>query len=318
MDIMHKRQYSDNISQIKTSKPCRLCGCTCDGKFLTDPRHSLDLQQQIEELHSDLLRSKSHISNMEHEYDNRLQSSNYEILKLREDFVKLRDRYERLMESHKRMQKINDNLENKLLNVVNSTESEKTLLQKEVASMTSKLVDAKSYVCDLEEENERYRNDCNWAVQLLQCKPSNFVSQKLQTLPLGLQDRVKCHMTNEQLANLQNGSQETTKLIHVPMQTFPPTAMVYSVPKQKDSLPNESSENQDVPTNLIAKVLTQPEIKRRPVFSYFCVNCREDFFHSHKETQVNLAKEKERTKMAVKVHRKVRSQSSCSSNEAES
>ncbi|XP_060574646.1 tight junction-associated protein 1-like [Ruditapes philippinarum] len=303
---MHKRQYSDNISMMKGPKQCGHCGCICDGNF-THTSHNLDLQQKIEELQSELLKSKARMSNLEQEYDNRLQATNYELLKLREEFVKLRDRYERLMESHKRMQKINDNLENKLLNVVNSTESEKTQLQKEMAALTSKIVDAKSLVCDLEEENERYRNDCNWAVQLLQCKPSNFVAQKLNALPIGLQERVKCHMTSEQIINMDNGNQEKTKLIHVPMQTFPPTAMVYSVPKQKDTS-NGTSENQDVPTSLIAKVLTQPDTKRRPQRTYFCVKCREDYHFAHKETQTNCVKEVERgVKMAIKVHRKVNS-----------
>ena len=36
---------------------------------------------------------------------------------------------------------------------MNSYEGEKTSLQKELATLTSKLVDAKSYLCDLEEEN---------------------------------------------------------------------------------------------------------------------------------------------------------------------
>lgn len=31
---------------------------------------------------------------------------------------------------------------------------------------------------------ERYRNDCNLAVHLLQCKPSNFVAQKLKAVSL--------------------------------------------------------------------------------------------------------------------------------------
>lgn len=299
---------------MKAPKPCIHCGCTCDGKILADSSHSLDLQQQIEELQSQLLRSKGHMLNMEQDYDNRLQASNYELLKLREEFVKLRDRYERLMESHKRMQKINDNLENKLLNVVNSTESEKTQLQKELASLTSKIVDAKALVCDLEEENERYRNDCNWAVQLLQCKPSNFVAQKLHALPIGLQDRVKSHMSSEEIINMDNGHQEQTKLIHVPMQTFPPTAMVYSVPKQKDTS-NGTSEQQNVPMSLMAKVLTQPEMKRRPQRTYFCVKCREDYNFAHKETQTNFIREVDRgIKTAIKVHRKISSNSLSSSD----
>ena len=39
---------------------------------------------------------------------------------------------------------------------MNSYEGEKTSMQKEVANLTSKLVDAKSYLCDLEEENVSY------------------------------------------------------------------------------------------------------------------------------------------------------------------
>ena len=113
-------------------------------------------------------------------------------------------------------------------------------------------------------------------------------------------------MTSEQIINMDNGNQETSKLIHVPMQTFPPTAMVYSVPKQKNA--NGTSENQDVPTSLIAKVLTQPDMKRRPQRTYFCVKCREDYHFAHKETQTNCVKEVDRNvKMAIKVHRKVHS-----------
>ena len=42
---------------------------------------------------------------------------------------------------------------------MNDYEGEKTSLQKEVATLTSKLVDAKSYLCDLEEENVGYKLD---------------------------------------------------------------------------------------------------------------------------------------------------------------
>lgn len=114
---------------------------------------------------------------------------------------------------------------------------------------------------------------------------------------------------------MDNGQQETTKLIHVPMQTFPPTAMVYSVPKQKDASTG-TNEQQNVPTSLIAKVLTQPEMKRRPQRTYFCVKCREDYYFAHKETQTNSIKEVDRgVKVAVKVHRKVNSYSSLSSSD---
>ncbi|KAH3857310.1 hypothetical protein DPMN_099916 [Dreissena polymorpha] len=44
---------------------------------------------------SRLRQSQVNMANMQTEYDDRLQKANYELLKLREEFVKLRDRYER-------------------------------------------------------------------------------------------------------------------------------------------------------------------------------------------------------------------------------
>lgn len=285
---------------------------------------SLDLQQRIEELQSQLLRSHAHISNLNHEYENNRRARDFEVLKLREELVKLRDRYERLLESYKRMQKISDNLENKILKVVNSYEGEKTSLQKEVATLTSKLVDAKSYLCDLEEENEKYRTDCNLAVQLLQCKPSNFVAQKLSHLPLSFQERLKGHMTTEEVLKTNNNEEkETTKFIQVPIQTFPPTAMVYTVPKVDKNEENiqQNTENDVVPMTLIAKALTQPEVKRSPQRVFICVKCLEDYSFSHKQTQTNSLRESEKGNnygQIVSVHRKLRSASSSSISETES
>lgn len=315
---MHKRQFSDNILQKTAFRTCMNCGCTCNGQYVTDPSHSLDLQQQIEELHSQLLRSHANLSNMEQDYGNKVRALNTEIMKLREELIKLRDRYERLLESHKRLQKVNDSLENKLLNVVNITESEKTRLQKDVASMTSRLVEAKSVICDLEEENERYRSDCNLAVQMLQCNPSNFVGQKLSTLPLSLQERVKSHMTSEQILSLENEKSETNNYFSIPMQTFPPTAMVYSVPKQSDvtALSRGHPEQPNELTVLLAQVLTQPGLKRTPQRTYICLKCREDYTWSNKETQTSVLKEGERCTMeTVRVHRLARHLSTPSDTE---
>lgn len=140
-------------------------------------------------------------------------------------------------------------------------------------------------------------------------------------LPIDLQDRVKCHLTSEQILNMENNTPaETTKLIHVPMQTFPPTAMVYSVPKQnKDNLQEQSHEQTGVPSGIMAKVLAQPEMKRRPQRTYFCVKCKEDYYFAHKETQTNQLQSNEKgVKAAIRIHRKVRNQLSNSSTDAES
>lgn len=118
---------------------------------------------------------------------------------------------------------------------------------------------------------------------------------------------------------MENGGHtEQTKLIHVPMQTFPPTAMVYSVPKQNKDTPETKTDTSDVPSLIMAKVLTQPEMKRRPQRTYFCVKCKEDYSFAHKETQTNMLRDDERgCRSAIHVHRKVRNQLSNSSTEAE-
>lgn len=99
---------------------------------------------------------------------------------------------------------MNQNLEDKLLKIVDKCETEKNSLTRDVASLTQKLVEARAKIHRLQDENvcgfanayllmlhswnktdmglfvlqERYRNDVNLAIQLLQCKPANFVSHK--------------------------------------------------------------------------------------------------------------------------------------------
>ncbi|KAH3857309.1 hypothetical protein DPMN_099915 [Dreissena polymorpha] len=132
-------------------------------------------------------------------------------------------------------------------------------------------------------------------------------------LPIDLQERIKTQMTSEQLMNLRNAKPETPKLIHIPMQTFPPTAMVYSVPN-----PAPKDHEQDplmVPVSLIAKVLAPPEMRQRQLRTYFCVKCKEDYPYANKETQtcvLALQDGDKHVKGAVKVHRKVRHHSNSS------
>ncbi|XP_067682382.1 tight junction-associated protein 1-like [Haliotis asinina] len=297
---MHRRTNSEVIVP-RMANICKDCGCACQTCFSNGS--SLDLHQQIEELQCQLLRSNSHISLIEHELIDSKQLAEYEVLKLREEFARLRDRYDRLLESHKRMQKVNHDLEDKLLKVVNKFEGEKVSLQREVAALTSKLVDGKVTICELEEENERYRNDCNLAVQLLHCRPSNFVAHKLNSLPMDLQDRVKKHMTREQILNMENSVKES-KLIRVPMQTFPPCAMVYSVNNtDAESNMGNVSPTETVPMSLIAKVLTQPEPRRKPQRTYICLKCKRDVVLIDKQVQATGLRDLERNSLPMRVHR---------------
>ncbi|CAG2196924.1 uncharacterized protein LOC143069771 isoform X1 [Mytilus galloprovincialis] len=304
---MHRREQSADLilsslnQPQEMSKACKECGCTCNG---FSSNSSLDMHQQIEGLESQLRKSNTRLSEIEHELIYSKVAAESEVLKLRDELNKLRDRYDRLYESHKKLQKVNHNLEDKLLKVVSGFESEKMGLQKEMSSVTSKLVEARLAVTEMEEENDRYRTDCNIAVQLLQCRPSNFISHKLNTLPIEFQERVKKHMTQEQRLNCEEApkSDESTQLIRVPMPTFPPTAMVYSINNPtKDEKKEET--NGQVPMNLITKVLTPNKPRRKPRRVYLCVKCNDDVTFYDKEVQVNMSRDSVSNHSNSRVHR---------------
>ncbi|UYV69378.1 TJAP1 [Cordylochernes scorpioides] len=94
--------------------------------------------------------------------------------------------------------------------MVDRFQGEKTALTRDISDLTGRLVEARLALSEAQEENEQYRNDCNVAVQLLQCKPSNFVASKLSSvldnihsdklLPNDLQDKVKTLLSRRRTA----------------------------------------------------------------------------------------------------------------------
>lgn len=204
---------------------CQECGCNCESCV---NNNSLHLHQEIEVLKQQLLERDHHIVQMETNMMNHArQYPNGEWEALKQELQFWNEKYDRLYDSHKKLQKVNQGLEDKLLKIVDRFETEKTSLTRELADLTSKLAGARICINELEEENNHYRNDCNIAVQLLQCKPSNFVAHKLSSLPIDLQEKVKMHMNQTNDTKKSNGPEYRT--IRVPIPTFPPTAMVYSV-----------------------------------------------------------------------------------------
>ncbi|KAL8576200.1 hypothetical protein ACOMHN_027855 [Nucella lapillus] len=287
---VHRRSGSET-SLMATTLSCKDCGCICHKDAVISS--NLDLHEQIEALHSQLLRSQQSLGQVELELMEGRQLMDLELTKTREELVRLRERYDRLMDSHKKMQKVNNNLEDKLLKLVTSSEAEKTALQTQVDDLTTRLQDTRVYVNDLEDENEKYRSDCNMAVQMLQCKPSSFVGQRLTALPVDLQERVRKHMTHEQQMLSQKAEEE--RLVRVPIPTFPPTAMVFSVNPRHNAnnggsptTPSNPELKDTVPMSLIARVLAQGPSKRNPMRTYLCVSCHSDTVVADKGTQANL------------------------------
>lgn len=60
------------------------------------------------------------------------------------------------MESHKRVQRVNQSLEDKLLLLVDKTESEKNVLNTEITILSQKIVDQQLHINQLNDESVSY------------------------------------------------------------------------------------------------------------------------------------------------------------------
>ncbi|CAK1582714.1 unnamed protein product [Parnassius mnemosyne] len=151
------------------------------------------LHAEVENLRQHIAEKDAHIVGLEAEFVKCTTRAD----NLEEQVDTWREKYERLYDSHKRVQKLNQVLEDKLLQMVDKMKSEKSQLTKDIATLSVRLAESKHNYSMLQKENERYKNDMNLAIQLLQCKPDNFVSQKLDNLPIDTQARVSQYVMSK-------------------------------------------------------------------------------------------------------------------------
>ncbi|XP_071962900.1 uncharacterized protein [Antedon mediterranea] len=148
-------------------------------------------KRQFEMLKIKVEESKQRITLMESEF---LQSTLYtenELDDTQNEMHKLHSKYERLEQSHRELHEVNSDLEERILDICAAYEKEKQALNREVVSISQKLLDAKFEINKLEEKNTRLRKDCEIATQLLQCTPSSSYAQhKISNLPHDVQYHV--------------------------------------------------------------------------------------------------------------------------------
>ncbi|CAG05117.1 unnamed protein product [Tetraodon nigroviridis] len=152
------------------------------------------LQQQNEDLQRRLSLSNHRMEAMEAEFDGSRHYMEAELSRTRDDLDKMRDKFRRLQNSYTASQRANQDLEEKLHALLRKVERDKKTMEQEIVDLTDKLLDAKNTINRLEELNERYRQDCNLAVQLLKCNKSHFRNHKFADLPYELQDMLNKHM----------------------------------------------------------------------------------------------------------------------------
>nr|XP_045012565.1 tight junction-associated protein 1 isoform X1 [Jaculus jaculus]XP_045012566.1 tight junction-associated protein 1 isoform X1 [Jaculus jaculus]XP_045012567.1 tight junction-associated protein 1 isoform X1 [Jaculus jaculus]XP_045012568.1 tight junction-associated protein 1 isoform X1 [Jaculus jaculus]XP_045012569.1 tight junction-associated protein 1 isoform X1 [Jaculus jaculus]XP_045012570.1 tight junction-associated protein 1 isoform X1 [Jaculus jaculus]XP_045012571.1 tight junction-assoc len=205
---------------------------------LTDAERMKLLQQENEELRRRLALATRRTEALERELEIGQDCLELELGQSREELDKFKDKFRRLQNSYTASQRTNQELEDKLhtlaslshswIFAIKKAEMDRKTLDWEIVELTNKLLDAKNTINKLEELNERYRLDCNLAVQLLKCNKSHFRNHKFADLPCELQDMVQKHLHSGQEAASPG-----------PAPSLAPGAVV--------------------PTSIIARVLEKPE-----------------------------------------------------------
>ncbi|NXD12514.1 TJAP1 protein, partial [Nothocercus nigrocapillus] len=198
------------------------------------------LQHENEELRRRLTYVTGKMEAMERELESGQDYLEMELGQNREELEKFKDKFHRLQNSYTASQRTNQDLEEKLhalaslsqswIFAIKKAEMDRKTLDWEIVELTNKLLDAKTTINKLEELNERYRQDCNLAVQLLKCNKSHFRNHKFADLPYELQDMVNKHL---------HSSQESAGPGQEAAHTLAPSDVV--------------------PTSVIARVLEKPE-----------------------------------------------------------
>uniref|UniRef100_A0A1A8LB75 Tight junction associated protein 1 (Peripheral) n=3 Tax=Nothobranchius TaxID=28779 RepID=A0A1A8LB75_9TELE len=227
-------QHRETRHTLPTAPPPPALQPDISQEALSDSDRIRILQQQNEDLRRRLSLSTHKMETMEVEFEGSRQYMEAELSRTRDDLDKMRDKFRRLQNSYTASQRANQDLEEKLHALLRKVERDKKTMDQEIVELTNKLLDAKNTIDRLEELNERYRQDCNLAVQLLKCNKSHFRNHKFADLPSELQDMLNKHMKSS-----------------LPERGPAPSA------QDPDTLSLTPADV--VPTSVIARVLEKPE-----------------------------------------------------------
>ncbi|KAI8480202.1 Golgi organization [Branchiostoma belcheri] len=202
------------------AEKCKTCGCNCGGQ-------GAKYREQAEEIRKRMVYSSHRIEVMESEFLEIRENLEDELNDTAEELQALKDKFYRLERSHKSLQRVNQDLEEKLLSMAAQSERTKASLNRDILEMTEKLMNTRLALNQLEESNDRYRKECNLAAQLLQCNPHNFVSPKFSSLPPELQERLQQHM--EQVTKNHRKAKVSQSAPGAPEDAVVPTAVLAEV-----------------------------------------------------------------------------------------
>lgn len=113
------------------------------------------------------------------------------------DLLSTQEYIKRLKADYDEMVKKNQELESKLLQMGEELEKEKSRFEETVGNMSEQLMEFVEKMNKMEKESMKNKRDCSLVVQLLKCNQSldtKFVSQKVQTLPADLKEKLSVEL----------------------------------------------------------------------------------------------------------------------------
>lgn len=244
---------------------------------------------QIEELKGLLRSNDLQLKDERFKHNKIVESYEAQISRLNDENKSLKEKYDRVSDVQRKLEKINSDLEEKLLKIVEKYENEQKTLLEDLTIAHSRLVDANLTIEDLEKQKEMYKQDCNLAVNLLQCKPNDFVSHSYKSLPYSIKNRLKTHLSNADIEKLEtdNGADIQPKTIpKIPIfQPSAAAALMYTYQNErerKNKINEEESndvvDNGYVSTSILANVLKKEneEISKNSVrfYPHVCLRCK--------------------------------------------
>jgi len=183
-----------------------------------------------------------------------------------------KDKYSRLAEQQANLLNQNQDLEDRLINVVDKIERDKSLLSDEIDHLAEKLACATNTIDYMKGECARYKSDCMLAVHLLQCQPSFYTSQHLRSLPAELKQKL-CADPAANDGNMGKGAEK--KIVHfsASAMTFPPTAVFMQAEESvlDEAPPDEPDSRHDVRDVFVKKILMAPEYQTEKLVQ--CPKC---------------------------------------------
>ncbi|BHF59335.1 Golgi organization [Sparganum proliferum] len=185
------------------------------------PLESNNLECQLRLLTSENSRLLTELTDLRKLYD-------ADAVRHAKEIEKYQMRYERLQEDHSKLNQLNQELESKIITVIQTAESEKqgSAIRAQVAE--EKLEKAEALIKQLTVECAKYKNDCQIVAQLLHTNPDNFLQPNSDLgehgleAPSGREGKVERTPSGHTKPLLDKQDAESPQYI---LPTFPPIAL---------------------------------------------------------------------------------------------